>query len=170
MNLGRGRVPLPILPIFLVILLVILPCACCRLQLSILLNNRPFQDLLHSKCTTHRGELGRPTPRVPRVFLTFFFPGLTFWVSTEILLIIDKLQKLDSRSLQTLWEWKNRVLLEEYYIFNGAIPPEDESSKLQQYATQIIKRMSAHPVCCHLRARAYVSECLFLSLLPRASL
>ena len=24
--------------------------------------------------------------------------------------------RLDSRSLQTLWEWENRVLLEEYYI------------------------------------------------------
>ena len=33
---------------------------------------------------------------------------------------------LDSRSLQTLWEWKNRVLLEEYYIFNVAIPLEVE--------------------------------------------
>ncbi len=39
-------------------------------------------------------------------------------MSTEILLIIDKLQKLDSGRLQTLWEWKNRVLLEEYYTFN----------------------------------------------------
>ncbi len=34
------------------------------------------------------------------------------------------LQKLPSRGLQTLWERKNRVLLEEYYIFNVAIPPE----------------------------------------------
>ncbi len=32
--------------------------------------------------------------------------------------------RLDSRSLQTLWEWKNRVLLEEYYIFNEVIPLE----------------------------------------------
>ncbi len=32
---------------------------------------------------------------------------------------------LDSRSLRTLWEWKNRVLLEEYYIFNVAIPLEE---------------------------------------------
>ena len=29
-------------------------------------------------------------------------------------------QKLPSRRLQTLWEWKSRVLLEEYYIFNVA--------------------------------------------------
>jgi hypothetical protein len=35
-------------------------------------------------------------------------------------------QKLPSRGLQTLWEWKNRVLLEEYYIFNAVIPPEVE--------------------------------------------
>ncbi len=32
------------------------------------------------------------------------------------------LQTLPSRGLQTLWEWENRVLLEEYYIFNVAIP------------------------------------------------
>ena len=34
--------------------------------------------------------------------------------------------ELDSRSLQTLWEWKNRVLLEEHHIFNVVIPPEVE--------------------------------------------
>ena len=34
------------------------------------------------------------------------------------------LQKLPSRRLQTLWELKNRVLLEEYYIFNVVIPLE----------------------------------------------
>ena len=28
----------------------------------------PFEDPLHSKCATRREELGRPTPRVPRVF------------------------------------------------------------------------------------------------------
>ena len=36
------------------------------------------------------------------------------------------LQKLPPRGLQPLWEWKNRVLLEEYYIFNVAIPLEVE--------------------------------------------
>jgi len=50
-------------------------------------------------------------------------------LSTEILLIIDKLQKLDSTSLQTLWEWKNRVLLEEYYISDEVIPLEVEYGK-----------------------------------------
>ena len=34
--------------------------------------------------------------------------------------------RLDSRSLQTLLEWKNRVLLEERYIFNVVIPLEVE--------------------------------------------
>ena len=65
----------------------------------------------------------------PWGLLNVFFPGLTFWVSTEILLIIDKLQKLDSRSLQTPWEWKNRVLLEEHYIFDVAIPLEVEGEQ-----------------------------------------
>ncbi len=31
-----------------------------------------------------------------------------------------------SRRLRTLWEWKNRVLLEEYYMFNVVIPLEVE--------------------------------------------
>ncbi len=35
-------------------------------------------------------------------------------------------QQLPSRGLQTLWEWKNRVLLETYYIFNVVIPLEVE--------------------------------------------
>ncbi len=35
--------------------------------------------------------------------------------------------RLDSRSLEPLWEWKNRVLLEEYYFLNVVIPPEVES-------------------------------------------
>ena len=52
-------------------------------------------------------------------------------MSTEILLIIDKLQKLDSTSLQTLWEWKNRVLLEEYYTSDEVIPLEVEYGKTQ---------------------------------------
>ncbi len=35
---------------------------------------------------------------------------------------MDKKQQ----DLQTLWEWKNRVLLEEHYIFNVVIPLEVE--------------------------------------------
>ena len=34
--------------------------------------------------------------------------------------------RLDSRSLRTLQEWENRVLLEEHYVFNVAIPLEVE--------------------------------------------
>ncbi len=37
---------------------------------------------------------------------------------------------LDCRSLQTVWEWKNRVPLEEHYIFNVAIPPWDPPSRV----------------------------------------
>ncbi len=47
-------------------------------------------------------------------------------MSTEILLVIDPSQKLPLTRLQTLWEWRNRVLLEEHYVFNEAIPPEEE--------------------------------------------
>jgi hypothetical protein len=36
------------------------------------------------------------------------------------------LQKLPLGRLQTPWEWKNRVLLEEYYIFDVVIPLEVE--------------------------------------------
>ncbi len=39
------------------------------------------------------------------------------------------LQKLPSGRLQTLWEWENRVLLEEYYVFNVVIPLEVEFEK-----------------------------------------
>ena len=58
-----------------------------------------------------RELIGRFSPMFP-MFLTFlgdFTPG-----------------ELDSRRLQTLSESKNRVLLEEYYIFNVVIPPEVE--------------------------------------------
>ena len=53
--------------------------------------------------------LGRFLPILPifRTFLGDFNP-----------------QKLPSRRLQTPWEQKNRVLLEEYYIFSVAIPLE----------------------------------------------
>ncbi len=42
--------------------------------------------------------------------------------------------RLDSRSLETLWEWKNRVLLEEYYIFNVVIPLEVEREQSYELA------------------------------------
>jgi len=61
-------------------------------------------------------------------------------LSTEILLIIDKLQKLDSTSLQTLWEWKNRVLLEEYYISDEVIPLEVEYGKKTQVEVLVLTR------------------------------
>ena len=44
--------------------------------------------------------------------------------------------RLDSRSLRTLWEWKNRVLLEEYHIFDVAIPLEVEFRLVEQLFDQ----------------------------------
>ncbi len=34
--------------------------------------------------------------------------------------------RLDSRSIQALWEWNDRFILEEHHIFNVAIPLEVE--------------------------------------------
>ncbi len=59
----------------------------------------PFQELLDSKCSTHREELGRPTLRVFGGFLMTFFYQRRFGFTHEILLVIDKLQKLDSGNL-----------------------------------------------------------------------
>ncbi len=52
-----------------------------------------------------------------------FFIGLDFDCSRYYFL---ELQKLPIRSLQTLWEYQNRLLLEEYYTIDEAIPPEDD--------------------------------------------
>ena len=68
-----------------------------------------------------------PPPRWPPLLL-----GVSLVIRYRLLPIFRTFlgdftpDRLDSRSLQTLWEWKNRVLLEEYYIFNVAIPLEVE--------------------------------------------
>ena len=61
------------------------------------------------------------TPALPRTIFTDFYRILTICLT---FLGDFNPQKLPSRGLQTLWEWKNRVLLEEDYIFNVAIPLE----------------------------------------------
>jgi len=53
------------------------------------------------------------------------------------------LQKLPSRRLRTLWEQKNRVLLEEYYIFNAAIPISYTFSILSLYVLYIFSITTA---------------------------
>ncbi len=60
---------------------------------------RPLEELLDSKCSTLREELGRPTLRAFGGFLMTFFYQRRFGFTHEILLVIDKLQKLDSGSL-----------------------------------------------------------------------
>ena len=61
-------------------------------------------------------------PGIMEASYSRFFIGLGFNCSRYYFLF---LQKLPLTSLQTLWEYQNRLLLEEYYIFNVAIPPED---------------------------------------------
>ncbi len=59
-----------------------------------------FQELLDSKCSTHREELGRHTLRVFGGFLVTFFYQASFGLLTQqILLFVDEPQKLPSRSL-----------------------------------------------------------------------
>ncbi len=62
-----------------------------------------------------------------RPLLGRFLPMFTYVLPNFLTFLGDfNLQKLPSRGLQTPWEWKNRVLLEEYYIFNVVIPLEVE--------------------------------------------
>ena len=80
-------------------------------------------------CPDAREEFRVPRPRSlqlrrssgPSRELTCRFSSICFPMFRTFLGDFN-LQKLPSRSLQTLWEWKNRVVLEEYYIFNVAIP------------------------------------------------
>ena len=60
-----------------------------------------------------------------------FFIGLVSDCSRYYFLF---LQKLPLRSLQTLWEYQNRLLLEEFYTFDEAIPPEDDFWKKNTHA------------------------------------
>ncbi len=73
---------------------------------------------VHSAAALPRPLLGPLIGCFFTVFLPFFFL-LTFLGDFN-------LQKLPSRRLLTLWGWKNRVLLEEYYTFNVAISLEVE--------------------------------------------
>ena len=52
-----------------------------------------------------------------------FFIGLGFNCSRYYFLVF---QKLPLTSLQTLWEYQNRLLLEELYTIDEVIPPEDD--------------------------------------------
>ena len=56
--------------------------------------------------------------------MTFFYLD-RFWRVRSTYEHVN-LGKFALMSLQTLWEWKNRVLLEEYSIFDVAIPLEVE--------------------------------------------
>ncbi len=56
-------------------------------------------------------------------YLTTFYSMTTFYMTT---VFCSKLVLQRNRYIRNveLWEWKHRVLLEEYYIFNEVIPLE----------------------------------------------
>ncbi len=62
-----------------------------------------------------------------------FFIGQGFDCSRYYFLVF---QKLPLTSLQTLWEYQNRLLLEEYYTIDEVIPPEDDSWKKNMYVNK----------------------------------
>ena len=79
--------------------------------------------------TWRPGAQARQKMDSPLSYSTVFYRFLPFFTDFYWSLPIFRsflgdfnLQKLPSRGLWTLWAWKNRVLLEEYYIFNVAIP------------------------------------------------
>ena len=64
-----------------------------------------------------------------------FFVGLDFNCSRYYFL---ELQKLPLRSLQTLWEHQNRLLLEELYTIDEVISPEDDFLEKNMDVIQVV--------------------------------
>ncbi len=64
-----------------------------------------------------------------------FFTGLDFDCSRYDFLV---LQKLPLTSLQTLWEYWNRLLLEKLYTIDEVIPPEDDHLKKKHVCEQVV--------------------------------
>ncbi len=55
------------------------------------------------------------------------------------------LGKLAPGRLQTLWEWKNRVLLEECYIFNEVIPLEVQPTNATRHQRKQCNKYADKP-------------------------
>ncbi len=86
-----------------------------------------------------REEVGRRTLRDYGGFLLSFFYRARFQLCTRhFLVFVERLQKLPPRSLQALWEHQNRLLLEEYYTIDEAIPPEDDFLKKNMDVIQVV--------------------------------
>ena len=72
-------------------------------------------------------HVGRKSPVVlpgtMEASYSHFFIGLVFNCSRYYFLC---LQELPPTSLQTLWEYQNRLLLEKLYTIDEVIPPEDD--------------------------------------------
>ena len=77
-------------------------------------------------CSCSRNNSGPLTRPLTRLFFYRCLPNFQTFLGDF------NPQTLPSRRLQTLWEWKNRVLLEEYYIFNVLIPLEVEESRVME--------------------------------------
>ena len=88
-----------------------------------------FEELQDPDSSPRREEVGRRTLGAYGGFLLPFFYRARFRLFTRhFLVFVEKPQKLPLTSLQTPQEWKNRTLLEKFYSFDVAIPPEDEFS------------------------------------------
>ncbi len=75
---------------------------------------------------------------------------------------------LDSRSLQTPWEWKNRVILKEHYIFNVAIPRGVPNPRFEKSGSFKELFAGSGGVTCFLRRRGE-TDCAALEAHPAAS-
>ena len=96
-----------------------------------------IEELQDPSSSPRREEVGRRTPRVYGGFLLPFFYRARFQLLTSR---FSQASKTTTTSLQTLWEHWNRLLLEEYYIFNVAIPPEDDFLKKNMHVEQVVNR------------------------------
>ena len=85
-----------------------------------------FEELQDSEIGPRREEVGRRTlGAIGGFLLSFFYPDDFEKFTQHFLVFVEKLQKLSLRSLQTLWEYQNRLLLDEGSTSDVAIPLED---------------------------------------------
>ncbi len=91
-----------------------------------------FEELQDPNSSPRREEVGRRTLGAYGGFLLSFFCRDRFQLLTHHFRTFSgdlTPDRLDSRSLRTLWEWKNRIALEEYYILDVVIPRFEEPRK-----------------------------------------
>ena len=95
-----------------------------------------FEESQDPDSSPRREEVGRRTLGDYGGFLLSFFYRARFqWFTRHFSLFVEKPQKLPLTSLQTLWEYQNRLLLEEFYTIDEVISPEDDSRKKKHVVT-----------------------------------